>query len=155
MAKTKSRTQTTKTPGDTRLIIGFTALVVFLLLLLFTTIFVKQIVYYEMADFNNGWKIFGRIYFVFIFYILGISARSFKFYTIGKKQELMVTDPWKVYLIEYGLFLGIVVPILIFSAVSAVNLISSTPVFYLMSSSLAVIAGFKGYAFLHSVDLPK
>ena len=137
-----------KTVNDTRLIIGFILLVGFFALLLFSIIFIKQIVYYEIADFNDGWKIFGRIFFVFTFFIFGISMRAFRLYSIGKKQKLEIPNPWAIYSFQYVLFLGIIGATLIFSGVSAIEPINSTWVFYLMSASLTIISGFKGYGAL-------
>lgn len=136
-----------KTEGDTRLEIGFIFLIFFLSLLLISILFFQPLVYYKLTDYENGWKIGGRIFFVFIFFVLGLSMRAFKFYSIGRAQKLEKSNPWQVYGVEYPLT-GVVVSVFIFSVVTAIESLTSTPLFYLLSSSVAIGAGFRGYASL-------
>ena len=141
---------------DTREKIGRRFLIGFVILLLATLLINSEwgIIFYKSVDFENGWKIIGRILFCFTFVVLGVAGRAFSFYLRAKQTHIpwIESDPWKVYYIEY-LLIGIVASIFIFSVVTAIEPLSSTYVFYLLSGSASIVAGYRGYAFLDSMKV--
>lgn len=141
---------------DTRAKIGWEFLKwsIILLLVIFLINAGWGIVFYKSVDFEDGWKIAGRILFCFNLLIFGIAARAFSFYYRAKrtKSPWIISDPGKVYAIEYTL-IGVIASIFIFSIVSAIDQTSSTYVFYLLSGSVSIVAGYKGYAFLDNMKV--
>lgn len=110
-------------------------------------------VFYESVDYKSMWKMIGRILFCFDFFLLGITGRAFAYHRATKRGVIYAESyPWKSYLFEY-VPIGIVASVFIFSVVTAIAPLSSTYVFYFLSGSAGIVAGYRGYAFLDSMKV--
>lgn len=98
-----------------------------------------------------------QILFCFDFFLLGVAGRAFAYHRATERGAItyLETNPWKSYLYEY-VPLGIAASIFIFSTATiliATAKLSSTYIFYFLSGSASIAAGYKGYAFLESIKI--
>ena len=134
-----------KKSNDRRHIISWRFIIAFIFLLITPYLIKYNLVFYE--------SILGRIYFCFCFYLLGLSFRAFSYHMATKRGVIFYVDnfPWKSYLFEY-VPMGMVVSVFIFSVVTAsFESIYLTPIFYLLTGSIGVVAGYVGYGFLDKI----
>ncbi len=102
------------------------------------------------------WEIISRILFCFDLFLLGVGIRAWVWnYNVREGNIILKKpNPWKEYLFQYALVIGPVVSIFIFS-VTTIAIVTQpnipTYIFYFLSGSVSVVAGFKGYMFLDNI----
>jgi len=129
---------------NSRTLIGFIYLVLFIIGVLVSIFWWCDIVFYSDSKTDDLFKIWGRIFFVFIFTLLGISFRAFKWSKIG------TVSPWGPYFGEYPL-ISFIATLIIFSGVGLVVENSFGYFFYTLTAPLAIVAGFGGYKTFESL----